>query len=178
MIPKKVKEHIDEYLSQEIYVQIAIIKGKHKISTNTAIEKYLDTNHFKDLSEGKPYYHFIKGLRDKCLIKLKNSPMQHKHTNDKTINLLQKKLNNLSDVELEDTFWEIETGEFFSGNQVKELENECLNLMKKLNISISNKNLALNIIMNFCEDYEYLCQKKYPEAMLPLEILKTKGLAP
>ena len=178
MIPQKVKEYIEEYISQEVYVQIAIIKGKEKVSTEVAIEKYFKTKHFRDFSEGKPYFHFIEGLRDKCLGKLKNSPMRDKETEDETIKLLQKKLKNLTDDELEDTYWEIETGEFFSGNQVKELENECLNLMKKLNISISNKNLALNIIMNFCEDYEYLCQKKYPEAMLPLEILKTKGLAP
>ena len=26
--------------------------------------------------------------------------------------------------------------------------------------------------MNFCEKYEKLCQKKYPEAPLPLEIFK------
>ena len=28
MIPKKVKDHLDEYINQEVYVQIAIIKGK------------------------------------------------------------------------------------------------------------------------------------------------------
>ena len=28
-------------------------------------------------------------------------------------------------------------------------------------------------IMSFCENYEKLCQKKYPEAPLPLEILKS-----
>jgi hypothetical protein len=27
--------------------------------------------------------------------------------------------------------------------------------------------------MNFCKNYEELCQKKYPEAPLPLEILKS-----
>jgi len=27
--------------------------------------------------------------------------------------------------------------------------------------------------MSFCENYEKLCQKKYPEAPLPLEILKS-----
>ena len=37
MIPKKVKDHLEEYVSQEIYVQIAIIKGKEKISTQLAI---------------------------------------------------------------------------------------------------------------------------------------------
>ena len=33
MIPQKVKDHIEEYISQEVYVQIAIIKGKEKVST-------------------------------------------------------------------------------------------------------------------------------------------------
>ena len=56
MIPQKVKDHIEEYISQEVYVQIAIIKGKEKVSTETAIDKYFNTNHFKDFSEGKPYF--------------------------------------------------------------------------------------------------------------------------
>ena len=75
MIPQKVKDHIEEYISQEVYVQIAIIKGKEKVSTETAINRYFNTNHFRDFAEGKPYFHFIEGLRDKCLGKIKNSPM-------------------------------------------------------------------------------------------------------
>jgi hypothetical protein len=67
MIPAIVTDHIKEYVSQEIYVQVAIIKGKEKISTELAIKKYIVSNHFKDLSLGKPYDHFIDGLRDKCL---------------------------------------------------------------------------------------------------------------
>ncbi len=49
MIPQKVKDHIEEYISQEVYVQIAIIKGKEKVSTETAIDKYFNTNHFRPL---------------------------------------------------------------------------------------------------------------------------------
>ena len=67
MIPTAVIEHIKEYVSQEIYVQVAIIKGKEKISTDLAIKKYFISNHFKELSLGKPYDHFIDGLKDKCL---------------------------------------------------------------------------------------------------------------
>ena len=140
MIPQKVKDHIEEYISQEVYVQIAIIKGKEKVSTEIAIDKYLNTNHFQDFSEGKPYIHFINGLRDKCLGKLKNSPMRDKKTDDKTIRLLQKKLNDLSDDELEDTFWEIETGEFFSGEQIIELENDCNNVVKEAIIPTDTDN--------------------------------------
>ena len=173
MIPQKVKEYIEEYISQEIYVQIAIIKGKEKVSTEVAIDKYFNTKHFKDFSEGRPYHHFIEGLKDKCLGKLKNSPMRYKETEDETIKLLQKKLNNLSDDELDDTYWEIETGEFFSGKQLKELENNCNKLIKELNLSNKNKNEVQKTVMSFCENYEKLCQKKYPEAPLPLEILKS-----
>ena len=173
MIPQKVKDHIEEYISQEVYVQIAIIKGKEKVSTKTAIDKYFNTNHFKDFSEGKPYFHFIDGLRDKCLGKLKDSPMRDKATEDETIKLLQKKLNDLTDDELEDTYWEIETGEFFSGEQIKELEKNCSELIKDLNLSNKNKKEVKKTIMSFCENYEKLCQKKYPEAPLPLEILKS-----
>ena len=170
MIPNKVKEYIDEYISQEIYVQIAIIKGKEKVSTESAIKKYFNTNHFKDFSEGKPYIHFIDGLKDKCLIKLKNSPMRNKETNDEIINLLKKKLNELSEEKLSDTFWEIETGVFFSGNQIKDLENDCKKMIKKLSLSKVNKNEAIKTIIWFCKNYEYICKKKYPEADLPLKI--------
>ena len=138
MIPLKVKEHLDEYINQEVYVQIAIIKGKEKISTNSAIDKYFNSNHFKDLSEGKPYDHFIDGLRDKCLGKLKDSPMKNKQSTDKTILELQDKLNNLNDKDLDNTYWEIETGEFFSSDQIKELESNRNELIEKLDI-IKNK---------------------------------------
>ena len=82
MIPQKVKDYLEEYISQEVYVQISVIKGKEKVSTKSAINKYLDSNHFRDLSEGRPYNHFIDGLRDKCLGKLKNSPMLEKKIDD------------------------------------------------------------------------------------------------
>ena len=174
MIPLKVKEHLEEYINQEVYVQIAIIKGKEKISTNSAINKYLSTNHFKDLSDGKPFDHFINGLRDKCLGKLKNSPMKNKQTTDKTILELQDKLNNLNDKDLDNTYWEIETGEFFSSNQVKELEINRNDLVEKLNI-LKNGDEVIKTIINFCKSYEKLCQQKYPEAPLPLEILKSSN---
>ena len=44
MIPQKVKDHIEEYISQEVYVQIAIIKGKEKVSTEKAIDCLLYTS--------------------------------------------------------------------------------------------------------------------------------------
>ena len=172
MIPLKVKEHLEEYINQEVYVQIAIIKGKEKISTNSAIDKYFNSNHFKDLSEGKPYDHFIDGLRDKCLGKLKDSPMKNKQSTDKTILELQDKLNNLNDKDLDNTYWEIETGEFFSSDQIKELESNRNELIEKLDIT-KNKNEVFQTIISFCKNYEKLCQQKYPEAPLPLEILKS-----
>ena len=174
MIPQKVTDHLEEYISQEIYVQIAVIKGKEKVSTELAINKYFKSNHFRDLAEGRPYDHFIEGLRDKCLGKLKNSPMRNKQTDDLTIIELQNKLNKLSDDELDNTYWEIETGEFFTGDQIKELEEIRNNLISNLIIDENSKrDSVLNIIMGFCEKYEKLCQKKYPEAPLPLEILKS-----
>ena len=172
MIPPKVKEHLEEYINQEVYVQIAIIKGKEKVSTNSAINKYFNSNHFKDLSLGRPYDHFIEGLRDKCLGKLKNSPMRNKQTNDETILELQNKLNNLNDKDLDNTYWEIETGEFFSSDQIKELESNRSDLIEKLNIS-KDRNEVFQTIIIFCKNYEKLCQKKYPETPLPLEILKS-----
>ena len=172
MIPLKVKEHLDEYINQEVYVQIAIIKGKEKISTNSAIDKYFNSNHFKDLSEGKPYDHFIDGLIDKCLGKLKDSPMKNKLSSDKTILELQDKLNNLNDEDLDNTYWEIETGEFFSSDQIKELESNRNELIEKLDIT-KNKNEVFQTIISFCKNYEKLCQQKYPEAPLPLELLKS-----
>ena len=78
MIPIKIKEHLDNYIHQEVYVQIAVIKGKEKVSTKAAINSYFNSNHFRDLSEGRPYDHFIDGLKDKCLVKLIDSPMKDK----------------------------------------------------------------------------------------------------
>ena len=174
MIPQKIKDHLEEYISQEVYVQISVIKGKEKVSTKSAINKYLDSNHFRDLSEGRPYNHFIDGLRDKCLGKLKNSPMLDKKTDDEIIIELQKKINNLNKEELENTFWETETGEFLSGDQIKKLEENREFLITKLDVSRidQKKDIVFETIMNFCKNYEELCQKKYPEAPLPLEILK------
>ena len=171
MIPQKVKEYLDEYIIQEVYVQISIIKGKEKVSTINAVKKYYNSNHFKHLAEGRPYNNFIDGIRDKCLGKLKNSPMRNKQTNDYTIKELQNKLNDLNEQELDNTFWEIETGEFLSKEQINELENKKNNLIKKLNFS-NNEIETEKTIIGFCKKYEELCQKKYPEAPLPLEILK------
>ncbi len=174
MIPQKVTDHLEEYITQEIYVQIAIIKGKEKVSTELAINKYFNSNHFKELAEGRPYNHFIEGLRDKCLGKLKNSPMRNTQTDDPIIIELQNKLKKLSDDQLDNIYWEIETGEFLTGKQIKELEEKRNNLISKLIIKEKSKqDSVLKIIMGFCETYEKLCQKKYPEAPLPLEILKS-----
>ena len=175
MIPKKVKDHLDEYINQEVYVQIAIIKGKEKGSIHSAINKYFNSNHFRELSEGRPYDHFIDGLKDKCLIKLKDSPMRSKQTSDEIVKQLQNKLNALSDDELNNTYWEIETGEFFSRDQIKELEDKRSNLIEKLDLLKKKEDDVYQTVISFCKSYEILCQKKYPEAPLPLEILKSNN---
>ena len=171
MIPIKIKEYLDNYIHQEVYVQIAVIKGKEKVSTNAAINSYFNSNHFRDLSEGRPYDHFIDGLNDKCLIKLINSPMKDKETKDEVIKELQKKLKELSIEELENTYWEIETGEFLNKDQIKELEQERDQMIKSLDFK--NKDNVHQVITNFCKKYEKLCSVKYPDAPLPLEILKS-----
>ena len=171
MIPLKIKEHLDNYIHQEVYVQIAVIKGKEKVSTNAAINSYFNSNHFKDLSEGRPYDHFIDGLNDKCLIKLINSPMKDKETNDEVIIELQKKLKELSNNDLENTFWEIETGEFINNDQIKELERERDQMIKSLDLK--DKDNVRQVLVNFCKKYEELCIIKHPDAPLPLEILKS-----
>ena len=175
MIPYKIKEYLNEYINQEVYVQIAIIKGKEKVSTKSAINKYFNSDHFKDLSDGKPFDHFIDGLRDKCLGKLINSPMRDKETDDEVIKELQKKLNELNKDELKDTYGEIETGNYLSGKQINELEQEKDQMIKKLNFKndINQNNEIYKIILSFCKKYEELCIKKYPEAPLPLEVLKS-----
>jgi hypothetical protein len=171
MIPIKIKEHLDNYIHQEVYVQIAVLKGKEKVSTNAAINSYFNSNHFRDLSEGRPYDHFIDGLNDKCLIKLINSPMKDKETNDEVIIELQKKLKELSNDDLKNTFWEIETGEFINNDQIKELERERDQMIKSLDLK--DKDNVRQVLVNFCKKYEELCIIKYPDAPLPLEILKS-----
>jgi len=173
MIPLKIKEHLDNYIHQEVYVQIAVIKGKEKISTKAAINKYFISNHFRDLSEGRPYHHFIDGLNDKCLIKLIDSPMKDKETDDEVIKELQKKLKELNNEELKNTFWEIETGEFVNSDQIKELELERDKMIKSLDLK--NEDNVHRVLIDFCRKYEELCIVKYPDAPLPLEVLKSTG---
>ena len=174
MIPKSVSEHLEEYICQEVYVQIAVIKGKDKGTTKAAINKYFSSNHFRDLSEGRPFDHFIDGLKDKCLGKLVNSPMRNTKSEDEVILELQNKLNTLNETKLNDTYWEIETGEYLSGAQVKELENQRDAMIKNLDLSKDQKksDTVYETIISFCKKYEDLCKVKYPEAPLPLEISK------
>jgi hypothetical protein len=167
MLSDKIKDYLNEYISQEVYVQVAVAKGKNKITTNAAINKYFESNHFKGLADGKPYNTFLSDLEDKCLGKLLNSPMRDSKTDDKIINELQKKLNELKNEELNDTYWEVETGEFLRGQDIKEIKEERDILVKFL----TSKDEANETILTVCKNYEKLCKEKYPEAPLPLEIL-------
>jgi len=168
MLSDKIKDYLNEYISQEVYVQVAVAKGKNKITTNAAISKYFESNHFKGLAEGKPYNTFLTDLKDKCLGKLLISPMRHSKTEDEIILELQKKLNELKTQELNDTYWEVETGDFLRGQDVKKIEEERDTLIKFL----TSKDEAHETITTLCKNYEKLCKEKYPEALLPLEILK------
>ena len=167
MLSDKIKDHLNEYISQEVYVQVAVAKGKNKITTKVAINKYFESNHFKGLAEGKPYNTFLSDLEDKCLGKLLKSPMRNSKTDDEIIVELQKKLNELETEELNDTYWEVETGEFLRGQDVKEIEEERDTLINFL----TSKDEASETITTLCKNYEKLCKQKYPEAPLPLEIL-------
>jgi hypothetical protein len=170
MLSDKIKDYLNEYISQEVYVQVAVAKGKNKISTNAAISKYFESNHFTGLAEGKPYNTFLDDLKDKCLGKLINSPMKNSKSDDEIIIELQKKLNTLKKDELDDTYWEVETGEFLRSENIKEVETERDNLIKFL----KSKEDAYETILTLCKKYENLCKEKYPEAPLPLEISDTK----
>ena len=170
MLSSKIKDYLEEYISQEVYVQVAVAKGKNKISTNAAISKYFESNHFAGLVEGKPYNSFLDDLKDKCLGKLINSPMKNSKTKDATIVELQKKLTTLKIEELNDTYWEVETGEYISGQDIKEIELERDTLIKFLN----SKEEAHETVSTLCKNYEKLCKEKYPEAPLPLAILDKK----
>ena len=165
MLSDKIKEHLSEYISQEVYVQVAVAKGKDKTTIKSAISEYLKSNHFKGLVEGKPYNTFLSDLEDKCLGKLINSPMKNSKTDDKIIIGLQDKLNTLSTEVLNDTYWEVETGEYLRGQDIKEIEVERDNLTKHLR----SKDEAQETIITLCKNYEKLCRIKYPEAPLPLK---------
>ena len=166
MLSDKIKEYLSEYISQEVYVQVSVAKGKDKITIKSAISKYLKSNHFKGLVEGKPYNTFLSDLDDKCLGKLINSPMKNSKTDDKIIIELQEKLNSYSTEELKDTYWEVETGEYLKGKDIREIKLERDNLTKYLR----SEEEAQETIITLCKNYEKLCKKKYPEAPLPLKI--------
>ena len=170
MLSKNIKDYLNEYISQEVYVQVAVAKVKNKITTNAAINKYFESNHFKGLAEGKPYNTLLSDLEDKCLGKLENSPMKDNKTDDEIIIELQRKLNTLKIEELNDTYWEVETGEYLRGHDIKEIEEERDTLIKFL----TSKDEANETVATLCKNYEKLCKEKYPEAPLPLEILDNK----
>ena len=96
--------------------------------------------------------------------------MKDKETNDQVIQELQKKLKELSSDDLKNTFWEIETGEFVNKDQIKELELERDQMIKSLDLK--DKDIVHQVLVDFCKKYEELCSLKYPDAPLPLEILK------
>jgi hypothetical protein len=167
MLSDKIKDYLNEYISQEVYVQVAVAKGKNKITTNAAINEYFESNHFKGLAEGRPYNTFLSDLEDKCLGKLLDSPMRDSKIDDEIILELQKKLNELEVEELNDTYWEVETGEFLRGQDIEEIKEERDTLIKFL----TSKDEAAETISTLCKSYEKLCKEKYPKAPLPLEIL-------
>ena len=155
MLSDKIKDYLNEYISQEAYIQVTVIKGKYKISTNAAISKYFESNHFKGLAEGKPYNTFLEDLKDKCLNKLINSPMKDSETKDEIIIELQRKLKTLKIEELKDTYWELETGDFLSGQDIKEIEKERDNLIEFL----TSKDEAKDTITTLCKNYEKIVKK-------------------
>ena len=167
MLSYKIKDYLNEYISQEVYVQVSVAKGKNKITTSAAITKYFESNHFTGLAKGKPYNTFLDDLKDKCLGKLVNSPMKDSKTDDEIIIELQRKIKTLNFEELNDTYWEVETGEYLSGQDIKEIELERDILIKFLTSKVE----AHDTISTLCRNYETLCKKKYPEASLPLGIL-------
>ena len=97
--------------------------------------------------------------------------MKDKKTDDEVIKELQKKLKELSNEELENTFWEIETGEFVNNKEIKELEEARDQMIESLDIK--NKDHVHKMLIDFCKKYEELCIVKYPDAPLPLEILNS-----
>ena len=93
--------------------------------------------------------------------------MKDSKTDDEIIIELQRKLNTLNIEKLNDTYWEVETGEYLSGEDIKEIELERDTLIKFL----TSENEAHETVSTLCKNYEKLCIEKYPEAPLPLEIL-------
>ena len=96
--------------------------------------------------------------------------MKDSKTEDEIIIELQRKLNSLKVEELNDTYWEVETGEYLSGEDIKEIELERDTLIKFL----ISKDEAHETVSTLCKNYEKFCKEKYPEAPLPLKILDTK----
>ena len=78
--------------------------------------------------------------------------MKDSKTDDKIIIELQRKLNTLKIEELNDTYWEVETGEYLSGADIKEIEFERDTLIKFL----TSKDEAHDTVSTLCKNYEKL----------------------
>ena len=93
--------------------------------------------------------------------------MKDSKSDDEIIVELQRKLNTLKIEELNNTYWEVETGEYLSEEDINEIELERDTLIKFL----TSKDEAHDTVSTLCKNYEKLCKEKYPEAPLPLDIL-------
>jgi hypothetical protein len=60
MLSDKIKDYLTEYISQEVYVQVALAKGKNKVSTKAAIEKYFESNHFARTCSRQTLQYFFR----------------------------------------------------------------------------------------------------------------------
>jgi hypothetical protein len=103
-----------------------------------------------------PYFDF-----DKNLDEIENNEVQC------FSKLEKRRIEKLKTDELNNTYWEVETGEFLKSQDLKEIEEERDTLIKFL----ISKDDANETISTLCKNYEKLCKEKYPEAPLPLEIL-------
>ena len=66
------------------------------------------------------------------LRKIRKFSDEDSKTDDEIIIELQRKLNTLKIEELNDTYWEVETGEYLRGHDIKEIEEERDTLIKFL----------------------------------------------
>tara|TARA_B110001454_G_scaffold203947_1_gene212273 strand:- start:290 stop:730 length:441 start_codon:yes stop_codon:yes gene_type:complete len=134
------------YMAEVIYSNISIIIKKNpKIQTKDAINKFIETDTFNKLSEGKLHNNWLNELKD------------NNYIDSETGNKIPQETLDLLEIQREAT--------------IKQLIKIPKLYEAKNNTMIEPSNRAYQFIWRMCESYELWCKESNQKELLPLNIL-------
>jgi hypothetical protein len=134
------------YMAEVIYSNISIIIKKNpKIQIKDAINKFIETDTFNKLSEGKLHNNWLNELKD------------NNYIDSETGNKIPQETLDLLEIQREAT--------------IKQLIKIPKSYKTKNNTMIEPSNRAYQFIWRMCESYELWCKESNQKELLPLNIL-------